>query len=77
MCVIFVKKVLELVTRNSPKEYISVQAYLAQYGIGEDAIEVSVKHPSGDEESSESICVNAYLEKHGLGEDSISISSVG
>ena len=76
MCVKLVKKALGLIVRDSPKEYVSVQAYLAQYGIGEGAIEVSIRHSSGNEESSDSICVNDYLDKHGLGEDAIVISSV-
>ena len=86
MLMTLVKEVLRLfVMRDSPKEYVSVQAYLDQHGIGTDAIIVSVEHheensdkySSDDKASSDRyIYVQAYLEKHGLSADAISISSI-
>lgn len=79
LLITLVKEVLGLfVAKDSPKQYVSVQAYLAEHGIGPDAITVSVEHPSDNKENSDRyISVQAYLETHGLDADAISISSIG
>ena len=80
LLITLVKEVLRLfIAKNSPKQYVSVEAYLADRGIGSDSISitVSVEHSSDNKASSERyIYVQAYLEKHGLGADAISISSI-
>lgn len=78
MLMAIVKAVVRLCgPRESFKEYVSVQTYLDQYGIGNDAIIVSDESLSDDKESCDYyISVEAYLEKHRLCADAIIVSSL-
>ena len=65
------------IPRDYSKEYVSVETYLDQYGIGVDAIIVSDESLSDAmQDCSDYISVQTYLEQHGLYADAIVVASI-